>query len=106
LGLELVPRNRKRLPLPENLPTNRVNILLVTARPFENDVGYRSVSRCLQQDICTVSHALTILGNGGFCFFIAKSFALIRTVAAPDSAPTHIPAENQRRSLVHNAVPL
>ncbi len=34
-------------PFPENLPKDRVNILLVTARPFENDVKYRSVSRLL-----------------------------------------------------------
>ncbi|MCP4109649.1 MAG: tetratricopeptide repeat protein [Desulfobacteraceae bacterium] len=34
-------------PFPENLPKDRVNILLVTARPFENDVQYRSVSRLL-----------------------------------------------------------
>jgi tetratricopeptide (TPR) repeat protein len=29
------------------LPEDRINILLITARPFENDVGYRSVSRPL-----------------------------------------------------------
>ncbi len=34
-------------PLPETLPTDRVNILLVTARPFEKDVRYRSISRPL-----------------------------------------------------------
>ncbi len=34
-------------PFPENLPKDRVNILLVTARPYENDVKYRSVSRLL-----------------------------------------------------------
>jgi tetratricopeptide (TPR) repeat protein len=30
-----------------NLPKDRINILLVTARPFENDVDYRSISRPL-----------------------------------------------------------
>ncbi len=40
-----MPQVADPLPLPENLPTDRVNILLVTVRPFENDVGYRSVSR-------------------------------------------------------------
>ena len=35
------------LDLPEDLPTDRVNILLVTARPYENDVSYRSISRRL-----------------------------------------------------------
>ena len=35
------------LPLPDDLPRGRVNILLVTARPFESDVAYRSISRPL-----------------------------------------------------------
>ena len=35
------------LPLPEDLPRDRINILLVTARPFEGDVHYRSISRPL-----------------------------------------------------------
>ncbi|GBC60613.1 hypothetical protein DENIS_1570 [Desulfonema ishimotonii] len=35
------------LPLSEALPKNQVNILLITARPYENDVQYRSVSRLL-----------------------------------------------------------
>ena len=35
------------LPLPDNLPNDRVNILLVTARPYEADVQYRSISRPL-----------------------------------------------------------
>ena len=34
-------------PLPDALPTDRVNILLVTARPYEADVRYRSISRPL-----------------------------------------------------------
>ena len=34
-------------PLDEHLPRDRVNILLVTARPFEEDVRYRSISRPL-----------------------------------------------------------
>jgi len=38
---------RDPVPLPEDLPTNRVNILLLTARPYEGDVGYRSISRPL-----------------------------------------------------------
>ena len=35
------------LPLSEELPKERVNILLVTARPYEEDVGYRSISRSM-----------------------------------------------------------
>ena len=35
---------RDPLPLPENLPRERIHILLVTARPFERDVGFRTVS--------------------------------------------------------------
>jgi tetratricopeptide (TPR) repeat protein len=38
-------------PLPENLPRDRLNILLVTARPFEADVEYRSISRSLVEQI-------------------------------------------------------
>ncbi|MBN1508702.1 MAG: CHAT domain-containing protein [Sedimentisphaerales bacterium] len=38
-------------PLPENLPRDRLNILLVTARPFEGDVEYRSISRSLVEQI-------------------------------------------------------
>jgi hypothetical protein len=34
-------------PLSGQLPTDRVNILLVTARPYEGDVQYRSLSRPL-----------------------------------------------------------
>jgi len=33
--------------LPESLPRDRVNILLVTARPYQGDVQYRSISRPL-----------------------------------------------------------
>jgi tetratricopeptide (TPR) repeat protein len=33
--------------LPESLPRDRLNILLVTARPYENDVAYRSIARPL-----------------------------------------------------------
>jgi len=35
---------RDPLRLPAELPRDRINILLVTARPFERDVGFRSVS--------------------------------------------------------------
>ena len=35
---------RGPLSLPPKLPRDRINILLVTARPFERDVGFRSVS--------------------------------------------------------------
>jgi hypothetical protein len=35
------------LPLPEKLPKDRINILLITARPYDNDVGFRSISRIL-----------------------------------------------------------
>lgn len=35
------------LPLPEGLPSDRVHVLLVTARPYSNDVAYRSISRPL-----------------------------------------------------------
>ncbi len=35
------------LPLPENLPKDRVHILLVTARPYQNDIAYRSITRPL-----------------------------------------------------------
>ena len=35
------------LPLADRLPTDRVNILLVTARPYAADVRYRSISRPL-----------------------------------------------------------
>jgi tetratricopeptide (TPR) repeat protein len=38
-------------PLPDNLPRDRLNILLVTARPFEGDVEYRSISRALVEQI-------------------------------------------------------
>ncbi|MCP4690707.1 MAG: hypothetical protein GY859_21820, partial [Desulfobacterales bacterium] len=38
---------RDPLPLSPDLPDNIVNILLVTARPYENDVQYRSISRLL-----------------------------------------------------------
>jgi len=38
---------RDPVPLPEELPKDRINILLVTARPFERDAHYRSVSRPL-----------------------------------------------------------
>ena len=35
------------VPLSQYLPKDCVNILLVTARPFDNDVRYRSISRLL-----------------------------------------------------------
>jgi tetratricopeptide (TPR) repeat protein len=35
------------VPLDAKLPQDRVNILLVTARPYENDVRYRSIARPL-----------------------------------------------------------
>jgi len=34
-------------PLPASLPRSRVNILLVVARPYRRDVGYRSIARPL-----------------------------------------------------------
>ena len=34
-------------PLPQGLPRNRVNILLVVARPYEQDVRFRSIARPL-----------------------------------------------------------
>ncbi|NLX07529.1 MAG: tetratricopeptide repeat protein [Phycisphaerae bacterium] len=40
-------------PMPENLPSDAVNILLVTARPFARDVRYRSISRPLVELIET-----------------------------------------------------
>lgn len=40
-------RLRDPIPLPEGLPKDRVNILLVTARPYAADVSYRSISRTL-----------------------------------------------------------
>jgi len=36
-------------PLPSNLPHDCVNILMIVARPFENDVQYRSLARPLVQ---------------------------------------------------------
>jgi len=36
-------------PLPPSLPKDRINILLIVARPFENDVQYRSLARPLVQ---------------------------------------------------------
>jgi len=38
---------RDPVDLPEGLPKDRLNVLLVTARPYEADVGYRSISRPL-----------------------------------------------------------
>jgi tetratricopeptide (TPR) repeat protein len=38
-------------PLPEDLPRDCLNILLVTARPFKGDVQYRSISRALVEQI-------------------------------------------------------
>ncbi|WP_170113261.1 tetratricopeptide repeat protein [Ahniella affigens] len=35
------------MPLPEGLPKDRVCILLVTARPYQNDIAYRSITRPL-----------------------------------------------------------
>ena len=43
-------RQLNKLPDPPEigkLPTDRVNILLVVARPYENDVSYRSIARPL-----------------------------------------------------------
>jgi tetratricopeptide (TPR) repeat protein len=34
-------------PPPGDLPTDRINILLVVARPYEKDIGYRSIARPL-----------------------------------------------------------
>jgi tetratricopeptide (TPR) repeat protein len=38
---------RDAYPISDQLPADRVNILLVTARPYEGDVHYRSISRPL-----------------------------------------------------------
>ncbi|WP_169249057.1 tetratricopeptide repeat protein [Candidatus Competibacter phosphatis] len=38
-------RGHDPLPLPEGLPRDRINILFVTARPYEDDVRFRSLSR-------------------------------------------------------------
>ncbi len=35
------------LPLPENLPSDQINILLIIARPYDDDVGYHALSRPL-----------------------------------------------------------
>lgn len=35
------------IPIPEDLPRDRINILLVTARPYESDIGFRSIARSL-----------------------------------------------------------
>ncbi|MCP4455545.1 MAG: hypothetical protein GY809_29145, partial [Planctomycetes bacterium] len=43
--------------LPEGLPNDRINILLVTARPFDHDVHYRSISRSLV-DLVHKNHLL------------------------------------------------
>ena len=40
-------RVRKPVSLPEDLPKERIKILLVTARPYEDDVEFRSISRPL-----------------------------------------------------------
>jgi len=48
------------LALPESLPKDRVNILLVTARPFEGDVHYRSISRPLVELIADKKLAATV----------------------------------------------
>lgn len=40
-------RGHDPLPLPEGLPRDSINILFVTARPYDNDVRYRSLSRPL-----------------------------------------------------------
>src|SRR5207253_3186988 len=40
-------RPRDPAPLPAGLPRDRVNVLLVIARPFEGDVRFRSVARPL-----------------------------------------------------------
>ena len=40
-------------PLAGDLPQDRINILLVTARPYEADVGYRSISRRLVELVKT-----------------------------------------------------
>ena len=38
-------RGHDPVKLPKNLPRDRINILFVTARPYENDVRFRSLSR-------------------------------------------------------------
>jgi tetratricopeptide (TPR) repeat protein len=44
---KLMHKTIERVSISKNLPQDCVNILLVTARPLENDVRYRSVSRLL-----------------------------------------------------------
>jgi tetratricopeptide (TPR) repeat protein len=38
-------------PISEKLPKDRLNILMVTARPYENDVRYRSISRLVVDQV-------------------------------------------------------
>lgn len=54
---------RDPIPLPEGLPKDRVNILLVTARPYAADVSYRSISRPLVELIAKqgLPAAVTVL---------------------------------------------
>ena len=56
-------RLRDPHPLSDQLPRGRVNILLVTARPFDADVRYRSISRPLvdQIDALRLPASVTIL---------------------------------------------
>jgi hypothetical protein len=56
-------RLRDPHPLSDQLPRDRVNILLVTARPFDADVRYRSISRPLvdQIDALRLPASVTVL---------------------------------------------
>ncbi|MEM8558768.1 MAG: tetratricopeptide repeat protein [Bacteroidota bacterium] len=47
-------------PLSPDLPTDRVHILLVTARPYDNDVAYRSISRALVETVQEQSFPATV----------------------------------------------
>lgn len=59
---------RDPAPLPETLPRDRVNILLVTARPYKQDVRYRSLSRPLVELVARqkLPAAVTVLRRPTF----------------------------------------
>lgn len=38
-------------PLPEGLTQDRIRVLLVSARPFENDIGYRAISGAIVEQV-------------------------------------------------------
>jgi len=39
------------LPLPPNLATDQINLLLIIARPYDNDVGYHALSRPIVEQV-------------------------------------------------------